>query len=375
MSHLASPRRLARSLASPGLAVVAAVALGAGCGDRLMTAQDRGDVVFSVHGRALLVEGDQLSKSLSGGLRLDPSLPPGEQYEAAVLFLLARDYADPQRLGPSRLEIEVVKGAIEGEFPADFRVELTDPPTTYPYNATLLHQNLDGSLNEGMFAAAGRTPDRVRIGHLAIGPAAELDALPARIMVDLGTTRTLGQPLAQYLPTTTITPYQVLYAEGVEAHDVIYPKRTLIGQEEGGLPITAGFTLIDARQYFAGTMWQECGRMVLHNALQSPAYTQCRYDNKSLIDCLEGCSFSATPDLPTCRNRCYTGYADMIDERGCLRQAGLPSIEEICGPEVTPDPLQQKILQPSDSLTVKLDVDDVKSGMWVLHLFSDDSDS
>ena len=77
--------------------------------------------------------------------------------------------------------------------------------------------------------------------------------------------------LAPYLPNTTLTSYQVIYAEGVEAGDVIYPKFTR-GRHRGRhrQADLGGFTLVDARTYFEATTWQECAGEVYGDTYDTP---------------------------------------------------------------------------------------------------------
>lgn len=354
----APPTPFQPSLFSASLAVVTAfgaaalsAALVSGCGDPLMTAQDRGDTVFGLRGKAIFPEAAVVSPVSA------------EEYEVAVIFILVRAGV-ASTAKPDVLEVEVVKGTIEGEFPANFRVELTDAPRVYPFDISIGHANRNGTLNTGLFDP-NHAPDGVRIGHLAIGPAAEIAALPSQIFLNISEDLMIGKALALHLPNTTVTPYQVLYAEGVSSDDVVYPQGGIGTPVTGGMSIGEGFTLIDARQYFAGTMWQECANQVVIDSYARPEFEACVAANAPLIDCLDRCF--GQPFGTQCRASCYASYPTLIDANGCLDQVSQPYIDAICGPEITPDPTKQRILHPFEPLTVKLGTDDVKGGMWILH--------
>jgi hypothetical protein len=315
------------------------------CGDPLVTAEDRGDALFGVHGQALL--GSQAVAAAD--------------YAVAVVFLRVVTGHDPALTG--KLETEVIPGKIVGEFPAKFSVELKQAPTAYPYNVNVIYGTIGGEQMDGVFAVSN-APDGVRIGHLAIGPAGELAGLPAKIDFSIARgDRTMGKALAPFLPTTTITSYQVIYAEGVGPGDVIYPKYKPTGVE-GGKPITDGFTLVDARTYFEATKWQECANDVYGAAYETPEYDACTAANAGLIGCLAACMSQA----PTsCNSKCYASFPGQLDNNGCLAQVTRATISATCGPQKVPNRDQLRILRPEDALSVTLGTDDVKAGMWVLH--------
>jgi hypothetical protein len=346
---------LLRTLFSPrfamGLRLALAVAMGgaavASCGDPLVTAQDRGDAVFGVSG-----------KVRSAGL------PPTEELTAAVIFV--RVGLKPGQDFEAQLETEVIPGTIEGTFPADFRVDIDQKPRAYPYNVNVHYINLDQTLNYGVFDAA-HSPNRVRIGHLAIGPASELAALPETISFSTKDDSTIGKPLAPYLPNTTITPYQVLYAEGVEKGDLLYPERTTMSGPVGGTQIQAGFTLVDARTFLEATEWQQCARAIAVPAEQRPEHRTCVTNNAQRVGCVDACFQTSRDDLPACHAACAAMYPGQLDRYGCTRQVAGAEIDAACGPEKVPLPEQLQILDEDASLSVTLGEDDIKAGMWILH--------
>jgi hypothetical protein len=339
-----------RSIAR-GCAIVATCL--AACGDPLVTADDRGDpLLFALHGEVL-----------------DTADPPlqAEDLEVAVVFL--RDVFRRNEL-ISTLQIEVIPGTVEGDFPAEFRVTLADSPTVYSWEEDLIYLNLDGTAATGVFTV-GHAPDGVRIGQLAIGPRAELDALPTEIDIALNQ-RTMGPALAPYLPSTTITSYQVIYAEGVGPGDVIYPTRVPAtdGEITGGQPIADGFTLVDARTYFEATIWQECANGLLLPVYDKPEYAACLAENANLVSCNDECAqnHANTPEeYDACLADCAATYPDELDRNGCLFEVAQPDIDALCGPEKTPSPDQLRILDPRDALSVTLGADDIKAGLWFLH--------
>lgn len=335
-------RAMLSTIAGAGLAAAYLTA----CGDPLVTAEDRGDALFGVHGQAVST---------------NPQTP-ADDLEVAVVFLRAM-------LGTStnsKLETEVIPGTITGEFPAKFSVKLTQKPSVYPYADDIVYLTLSGEPMDGVFDSR-HSPDGVRIGHLVIGPAAEIAALPA--LIDFGFSfRTMGAALAPYLPTTTITPYQVIYAEGVGTGDVIYPKYTRTGIEPGtGKKIKNGFTLVDARTYFEATIWQECANHLIGEAYETPEYEACATANAPLFNCISGCVSPDPDQILTCHAQCYASYPGMLDGNACVHQVAEPQIAATCGPEKTPHRDQLRILRPEDALSVTLGEDDVKAGMWVLH--------
>jgi hypothetical protein len=205
----------------------------------------------------------------------------------------------------------------------------------------------------------------VRIGHLVIGPADELTSLPPEISFSIGEVDTLGEVLAPYLPNTTISSYQVIYAEGVAKGTVIYPTRT-DGVLGGGLPISAGFTLIDARTYFAATIWQECASAITRRYEQTPEQAACEAANQDRIRCAARCNGSL-PDVLSCQKECAAAFPGQLDRNGCLLQLARPELEATCGAERVPRPEELTILGEADSLSVVLGDDDVKAGLWMLH--------
>lgn len=329
------------------LSMIAATSLAAAaaltaCGDPLMTAEDHGDSLFGVHGQALSA---------------DPATPASE-LEVGVMFLRVVTSHD---LSPAKLETEIIPGKITGSFPAQFSVQLTEKPRVYPYDEGIIYITLGGEPMDGVFSPS-KAPEGVRIGHLVIGPAAELAGLPATLDYNISEDRTLGKTLAPYLAHTTITSYQVIYAEGVHDGDVIYPKYTEDGGAEGGKPIKNGFTLVDARTYFEATIWQECASHALGGAYQKPAYSACTTANAALINCLSNCHIDAT-----CRTQCYAAHPGQLDSNQCLLQAAEPELTTNCGSLKVPNRDQLQILRPQDALSVTLGADDVKAGLWILH--------
>jgi hypothetical protein len=318
------------------LTVLCAAACLTAC-DALVTAEDRGDVVFGVHGQAL---------SRTSGA-------PASEYEVGVLFMRVLYPARPGSNPKGQLETEFVRGTITGDFPAQFRVELTRRPAAYPYNTNIIYLNLDGTQSDGVFYGAN-APDGVRIGQLTIGPADELAALPSSIEVPLQQ-RTFGGALAPYLVKTTITSYQVIYAEGVGPGDVIYPTYNG-GKIMGGKPISNGFTLVDARTYFTSILWQECTNGLLPAIYMDPAYSACVAANSGRIGCNENCTH-LIPDpgaYEACLAQCAASFPGQLDRNGCLFQVAGPQIDATCGPERTPHPDQLRILNELDSLSVVL---------------------
>lgn len=265
----------------------------AACGDPLVTAQDRGDVVFGVHGDVQ-----------SGG-----SAPNGE-YTVGVLFLHALVDASGPVL-TNRIQTELVGSTISGQFPTRFHVELDKAPAAYRFN---LGSSYSGY---GLFRV-GDTPEFVRVGQLVIGPTRELAALPAQIDFEIDVdhprlpSRHVGRALAPYLPNTTITKYQVVYAEGVEPEDRMYPPPWYT-DVTGGLEISEGFTLADVGTYLDSLTWQDCREKAYDDAFDTEEYFYCGRANAGRIGCEDACGrafpSSDRPEHAACMASCVTAFS------------------------------------------------------------------
>src|SRR3954463_16758041 len=115
-----------RSMSRSASAVLVVVAGLTACGDPLLTAQDRGDGVFGVHG---MVE------------QPDHGIP-GADYEVAVIYLKAVLNLTPRNGLPYQVETEVIRGSIDGSLPAGFHVDLTDAPAVSPWEDRIIYSNL-----------------------------------------------------------------------------------------------------------------------------------------------------------------------------------------------------------------------------------------
>jgi hypothetical protein len=332
-----------RSTSRSASAVVVLAAWLTACGDPLLTAQDRGDGVFGVRG---------LVEQPGHGA-------PGSDYEVAVIYLRAVLSRAP-RPGPYQVETEVIRGSIDGSLPAEFHVELTDAPEASPWEDRIIYSDIGTGRTDGVFSS-GHAPAGVRLGQLMIGPAQEIAALPSLIDFAQGESRTMHRTLAAYLPNTTITGYQVIYAEGVKPGDVIYPTYVPSrGESVGGMAIGNGFTLVDARKYFAATAWQACADSVLGPLYDEPGFAACLVANKGLIDCLAQCS------LASCQQTCEAAFPGELDQDGCLSLTAVPKLEASCGPVRSPRPYLVEILSKDAALSVILGDDDIKPGLRIL---------
>lgn len=335
-------------------AAIAASSL-AGCGDSMFTSQDRGDPILSVRGQAL-------------NESAEPS--PATDYDVGVLFMRhVWNWAD---ITEYYLDIEFVKGTITGSFPAEFQVELQPPAETYPHNGISLYETWDGRLGLGTFSGnQNDAPRGLRIGHLVVGPKAELAALPRRIDISPGTppfNLTFGALIKPYLAKSTVTSYQVLYADGVSPQTRMY-RFAMHGSYNEGIPIEQGYTLIDATTFTRSVEWSECAKSKREAALASPLYARCIADNAPLEACYAACvrDYSTPEERVACYTVCDDTYPDMVRESTCVNRAIRPLAEAACGPEVLPDIAKLKVLSPIDRLSVRLGEDDVKTGLWVLH--------
>jgi hypothetical protein len=333
-------------------AAVAATSL-AGCGDSMFTAQDRGDSILNVRGQALSAAGETA---------------PATDYDVGVLFM--RHVWNWTDFTEYYLDVEFVKGTLTGNFPADFQVELAPPTETYPQNGISLYESWDDKLGLETFNG-NDAPRGMRIGHLVVGPKAELAALPRRIDIQPGTSPmdlTFGALLKPYLPKTTVTSYQVLYAEGLTETTRMY-RFAESGRFNEGLPVEAGYNLFDATAFTRSVQWNECAKSQRAEALTTPLYQSCIDYSAPYEACYRSCIDDyATPEQRVaCYTVCDNTYPDMVRDYVCLRRAQLPLAEAACGPEIKPSLAKLKVLSPTDSLSVRLDEDDVKTGLWVLH--------
>ena len=332
------------SMSRPASAALVVASWLAACGDPLLTAQDRGDGVFGVHGSV-----EQPGHGL-----------PGSDYEVAVIYLKAVLNLAPRSSLPYQVETEVIPGSIAGTFPAEFRVELDQAPEASPWEDRIIYQNLGTGRTDGVFSL-GHAPAGVRLGQLMIGPAKEIAALPTLIDFAPGESRSMHRTLAAFLPNTTITGYQVIYAEGVKPGDVIYPTYVASrGESVGGLAIANGFTLVDARKYFAATTWEACADSLVGPLYDVPAFTGCIEANAGLLDCLTRCTSSA------CQRACEGTFPGQLDQDGCLAKTAVPKLEASCGPVLSPRPYLVEILPKDAQLSVVLGEDDIKPGLRIL---------
>jgi hypothetical protein len=335
-------------------AAVAATTL-AGCGDSLFTAQDRGDSVLNVRGQALSAAGESA---------------PATDYDVGVLFM--RHVWNWTNVSEYYLDVEFVKGTLTGNFPADFQVELTPPAETYPHNGISLYESWDGGLGLETFSGnQDDAPKGLRIGHLVVGPKAELAALPRRIDIRPGTPPfdlTFGALLKPYLPKSTVTSYQVLYADGVTPRTRMY-RFARAGSHSDGIEVEQGYTLLDASTFTRSVQWSECAKSKREEALTTPLYDRCIADNAPYEACYDACirDYSTPEDRIACYSVCDRTYPEGAPDYVCLRRAIRPLAEAACGPEAKPDLAKLKVLSPIDSLSVRLGEDDVKTGLWVLH--------
>jgi hypothetical protein len=326
----------------------------AGCGDSLYTAQDRGDTILNVRGQALSTGGET---------------PLATDYDVGVLFM--RHVWNWTNFDEYYLDVEFVKGTLIGNFPAEFTVQLDPPAETYPHNGISLYESWDGDLGLATFLGAEEAPEGMRIGHLVVGPKAELAALPRRIDIPRGTapsSLTFGEMLKPHLPKTTVTSYQVLYSEGVSKTDRMY-RFAESGRYNEGIEIKEGYTLLDATTFTRSVQWSECARSKRAEAEASELYARCLADNAPLEVCYDACvdNYSTPEQRIACYTVCDETYPDMVRESACMERAIRPLAEAACGPEAKPQLDKIKVLSPIDPLAVRLGEDDVKTGLWVLH--------
>jgi len=337
--------------------VLSTVALS-GCGDALISDDGRGDPLFSVQGRAVDLE--------EGLIETEP----------AVAFLFMH-VVTPGRFGTPEntytANFELIFGQVRGSVPTRFAASLQERPQAYPFDNNVVYLNLDGSAAPGVFSA-DNAPEAVRVANLVIGPLDELLGLPATVALEpdeSGVLRnTLGRKLSELLPRSTISPYQVVYAEGVGDENMIYPERNSRDPSrlQGGLPVSEGFTFLDTRRYMASTMWQVCANRVVSKHASAPGVKACA--GSSLRQgCYQACPGIDRDELSTCRAGCDREYPNEPTANDCLRNAASSELLEICGPEATPSADQVFLLASSDAdISVTVGVDDVKEALWILHL-------
>ncbi len=126
---------------------------------------------------------------------------------------------------------------------------------------------------------------------------------------------------------------------------MIYPTR-IDGKLGGGLPISEGFTLVDARTYFEATIWQECAGDITKKYAQTPAQMSCEAANQGRIQCAARCN-GALPDILACQKECAAAFPGQLDRNGCLLQVAGAEVGATCGAEKVPRPEELKLLSPT----------------------------
>jgi hypothetical protein len=318
------------------LPVFAAFFLSA-CGDPLAinssndTNSYRGDPIFSLHGQV----------QESNGVHDEH---PANGMSAGVLFLKRQSFENG-----GGILLSTVKAKLTGDYPADFSLDFLKEPSVYP---------LDG-WDIGLFAP-NNAPDAFAVGYLMVGPTAGLEALPDEVQGGF------ADSLMPLLTDITVTPIQVLFAEGVESTDVVYPSVDEEGNAapETGLSISSGFTLVDASRFFVGGAYSACYENVLGETYDNPDFLQCIAENADRIACGDACPFEDWDAYLACLTACDDAYPGQMDSNGCLVTVGLPVVLVVCGEEpVITDYPEIRILDPNQPIEITVGDDDVKGGL------------
>ncbi len=199
----------------------------------------------------------------------------------------------------------------------------------------------------------------MRIGNLVIGPKAEIEALPPSI--EFTPKRMIGEVLVPYLPNTTVSGYQVIYAEGVEPTDTLYPPNI----DAPGTSIGEGYTIVDGREHFQSVLWDECRGGVMVQYRSTPEQQACVAANDGRIRCEAACP--AREDYDACMAECAAAFPGQLDELGCLLQVSKAAVDATCGPGRAPGIDQLQVVPSNTPLSLTLGADDIKAGLWVFH--------
>ncbi len=318
----------------------------AACGDPLVTAETRGDPLFSVRG------------SVSQGLQAPPTAP----LEVGVLWM---NYDE----GVNTVNIEATPADVIGDaLPAAFDVSVLRAPSDRMLGTTLV------SYDDGGGSTQPVDRNRVAFGVVVVAPQGTFAALPASAsMTEFinSSDATPGPLLASF---TYVSPFTVRYvknasAEGLTIRDINGVKSAL-----------DDFTLFDVDAWARGIETAACRDRKLGEGWATDEVNACiaaaRTANDAAPACREACGVpseeldaAALQTIADCRASCPPERTSQDIENTCLyvwSESQQDAVDAACGP--VPDPAaadfrNSRRLSPSDALTLPLGVGDIRGAL------------
>lgn len=338
------------------LALSAALAALAACGDPLVTAAYRGDPIFSVRGTVT-----------KGALDAPPSL----SQEVGVLWLNLLD-------DNSNVLVEATPADVIGnDLPVGFDVSVLQPPSDRMLGTSLVGNSQDASFEEPV------DRNRVAFGIVVVAPEGTFARLPDA--VSLGefinaSDATTGPLLSQF---TYVSPFTVRYVKGASADGLT------IRDSNGVESALEGITLFDISDWASAIDNAVCRDRRLGEGWQAPAVQECIASQQEAIDaadaeqqaCLDSCQApSQEPAVERteeeaqassdCSWSCYiTHNGRQAIENECLitfEASRADETDALCGPPPDPDSLHHLIISPLDAdqeVILPLGEGDVRSAL------------
>jgi hypothetical protein len=235
----------------------------AACGDPLVTAETRGDPLFSVRG------------SVSQGLASAPATP----LEVGVVWLNLTD-------DNTTVYVEATPAdAIGNTLPAGFEVAVIRPPSDRMLGTALL------SYNEGGGQEQPVDRSRVAFGVLVVAPEGTFETLPASVslMEFINSSSATPGPLLQSF--TYVSPFTVRYVKGASAEGVT------IRDINGVTSRLEDFTVFNVSAWARGVESSVCRDRELGKGWATPEVTGCieretaANPDKSAQDIENGCLY------------------------------------------------------------------------------------
>ena len=319
----------------------------AACGDPLVTAETRGDPLFSVQG------------TVTQGLL---EAPPAGSLEVGVLWLnwLESD---------GSVLVEATPADVIGDaLPAAFDVSVLRAPSDRMLGTTLV------SYDEGGGSTQPVDRNRVAFGVVVVAPQGTFAALPesasmAEFISSSGATP--GPLLSSF---TYVSPFTVRYVKNASVEGLT------IRDINGVTSALVDFTVFDVDAWARGTETAACRDRKMGEGWATDEVNDCiaaaRSANDGALACREACgSTSDTRDeaalqtIVDCQAACPAGRTSQDIENTCLyswfeTQQG--AVDAACGPQ--PDPAaadfrNSRRLSPSETLTLPLGEGDIRGAL------------
>jgi len=284
------------------LSSIAVLTAGA-CGDPLMTAQERGDPLFSVRGT--------VTKGLLAG-------PPAVAQEVGVLWLNVLD-------DNSTVLVEVTPAdAIGNTLPAAFDVSVLNAPSDRMLGKSLIGYDENGNRIDTV------ARDRVGFGVVVVAPEGTFASLPesTTVLEFISAGSATPGPLLQSF--TYVSPFAVGYVRGADTSSVTY--RDINGVES----LLTDFTIFDISTWARDIDTAVCRDSAIGEARQAPEVQQCIVETSTggALFGLDRCEdsdgdglFDSNPGVD-----CYVDQGDI--ESNCVTAFNIvraDEIDAICG--------------------------------------------